>query len=231
MVFQLERIKQDVRVCLDRNQTDTALISDGDEETLQLDEIIQSKVLEAVERVETEAPYYLLEQGNSFQYDNDGVDDDSNGVVDDEPRAVYWKTNDTCGWIFLPEDFMRLVVFEMNDWEVPVYNAISTADPDYLKQRSRVKGIRGCAERPVVAIGVRPEGKVLEFYSCKSNTATVTKAVYRPYPTFDLYGGVDISERCYKAVVYMTAGLTLTSCGEPEKAKNYFEMAKTYLEK
>lgn len=211
MIFTVENIARDVRVCIDQNMNSDALVAIGDIDTLSLNEIIRSKILEAVRRVHLEAPYYLLEGGHNFG------------------DAVYWKELES-GWVLLPEDFLRLVVFEMDDWEQAVYTAISTDDPEYEKQRSRFKGIRGTSQKPVCAIAVRPEGLVLEFYSCKSNSAQVSRAVYLPRPVIDEDDGVDVSERCYPAVVYTAAGLTLMACGEAEKATVLFEMAKNNMQ-
>ena len=210
MIYQLDKIMQDVRICIDQNMTSDALVDSGDIDTLALDEIIKSKILEAIQRIHLEAPNVLLEGGHNFG------------------DAVYWRELES-GWVLLPPDFMRLVVFEMDDWEQAVYQAISTDDPEYEKQRSRFKGIRGTAQRPVCAIAIRPEGRVLEFYSCKSEDAHVRRAVYIPYPTIDEDGGVDISERCYNAVIYTIAGLTLLTCGEVEKGNAVSELAQTYL--
>lgn len=207
---------------MDQNKVADELFEGGDVESLMLDDLVHSKILEAVERVHMMAPYHMLELGHNFcDIDKEDPDDD---------EELYWG-DQASGWVKLPEDFLRLVVFEMSDWERPVYAAISADDPEYKKQRSRIKALRGNAQRPVCAVVMRPEGKVLEFYSCKSDEATVTKAVYIPYPKIDSDGGVDISERCYQAVVNMIAGLTLTSCGEADKAGLFFDMAKTYLEK
>ena len=210
MIFQIDKIMQDVRICLDQNMESDALIESGDIDTLALDEIIKSKILEAVQRVHMDAPNYLLEGGHNFG------------------DAVYWRELES-GWVLLPPDFMRLVVFEMDDWEQAVYQAISTDDPEYEKQRSRFKGIRGTAQRPVCAIAIRPEGRVLEFYSCKSEDAQVSRAMYIPYPKIDEDNGVDICERCYNAVVYTAAGLTLLTCGEVEKGNAVSELAQTFL--
>lgn len=207
MLYNVDRIKQDVRVCLDENRLDDMLIAVEDIDTLKLDEIIESKVLEAVEKVHKEAPYYMLHEGHNFG------------------DAVYWGDLES-GWVLLPEDFMRLVIFEMDDWEQPVYTAMSVTDPQYQKCRSRIKAIRGTAQRPVCVITTRPEGKVLEFYSCKSTEAEVRRGVYIPYPV-DEDGWVDISERCYGAVVYTIAGLTLESCGEHEKAERMLAIAQS----
>ena len=210
MIFQIDKIMQDVRICLDQNMESDALIESGDIDTLALDEIIKSKILEAIQRVHRDAPNYLLEGGHNFG------------------DAVYWRELES-GWVLLPKDFLRLVVFEMDDWEQAVYQAISTDDPEYEKQHSRFKGIRGTAQRPVCAIGIRPEGRVLEFYSCKSTDAKVSRAIYIPYPKIDEDGGVDISERCYNAVIYTAAGLTLMIIGETEKGNVVSEIAQTYL--
>lgn len=210
MIYQLGDIIKDIRICLDQNMKSESLMEIGDIDTLALDEIIKSKILEAVQRVHMESPNYLLELGHNFG------------------DAVYWAEKE-CGWVLLPEDFMRLVVFEMDDWETAVYQAISTDDPEYEKQHSRFKALRGTSQRPVCAIAIRPEGRVLEFYSCKSKEAQVSRAVYIPYPKIDANQGVDISERCYTAVVYTAAGLTLMTCGEVEKGNAVSEMAQTFL--
>ncbi len=210
MIYQLGDIIKDIRICLDQNMKSESLMEIGDIDTLALDEIIKSKILEAVQRVHMESPNYLLELGHNFG------------------DAVYWAEKES-GWVLLPEDFMRLVVFEMDDWETAVYQAISTDDPEYEKQHSRFKALRGTSQRPVCAIAIRPEGRVLEFYSCKSKRAQVSRAVYIPYPKIDANQGVDISERCYTAVVYTAAGLTLMTCGEVEKGNAVSEMAQTFL--
>lgn len=211
MIYQIDKMMRDVRVCLDQNMTSDALLAVEDIDTLALDDIIRSKLLEAVRRVHLEAPNVLLEGGHNFG---------------DE---VYWSDLES-GWVLLPQDFMRLVVFEMDDWERAVYQAISTGEPGYEKQRSRIKGIRGTAQKPVCAIAIRPEGRVLEFYSCKSNNAQVSRAMYIPYPKIDEDGGIDISERCYIAVIYTAASLTLLSIGETEKSSALSELAKTFLQ-
>lgn len=210
MVYLLSDVARDVRIALDQNMTSDRMAVLGDVDTLSVDEIIKSKVCEAVKRVHGEAPAHLLDGGYSFG------------------DAVYWKELES-GWVLLPEDFMRLVVFKMDDWERPVYTAISTEDAEYALQSSRFKGIRGTAQRPVCAIGIRPEGRVLEFYSCKSIDAMVSRAVYLPYPKVDELGGIEICERCYGAVVYTTAALVLTAFGDIEKSNLFNELAKTVL--
>lgn len=210
MVYEVKDILRDVRIAIDENKTNEQLIADEDIDTLMLDDIITSKVIDGVKRVHSEAPVYLLDGGYNF---GDGI---------------YWGEMES-GWCLLPDDFMRLVVFQMDDWERAVYHAISEDDKEYQLQSSRFKGVRGTAQRPVCAVAIRPEGRALEFYSCKSTDAKVKRAVYLPYPRIDEDNGVEICERCYQSVVYMIASLALFTCESAEQGKLLLELSKSAL--
>ena len=69
----------------------------------------------------------------------------------------------------------------------------------------------------------------MEFYSCKSNEAKVSRAVYIPYPRIDRYGAVEICQRCYDAVIYTIAALVLTTFGDAQKSSALSELAKSVL--
>lgn len=209
-IYQLQNIIKDTRIALDQNMISEKLIEIGDIDTLSLNDIIKSKVVEAVTRVHSQAPIYLLDGGNNFG------------------DAVYWKELES-GWVLLPDDFMRLIVFRMSDWERDVYHAIAEDDPEYEMQSSRFKGIRGTPQKPVCAIVVRPEGRVLEFYSCKSNEALVSKAVYLPYPRIDDNNGINICKRCYTSVIYTISSLVLSAYGDSQKSEAFAELSKTSL--
>jgi hypothetical protein len=211
MVYKIETVEQDVRIAIDENKTSEQLISDEDIDTLSLNEIIRSKIEEAVRRVETAAPSFLLEEGHTFG------------------DSVCWEGNGS-GWTLLPDDFMRLIAFRMSDWERTCYNAISVDDPLYDLQSSRYKGVRGNVQKPVCAVVNRAEGKALEFFSSKSEDAYVKRASYLPYPEIDEDDGIDISERCYTAVVYTTAALVLTAYGANDRAEQFNALAKSILE-
>lgn len=211
MIYRIAEVARAVRIALDQNNVSEQLLNESDIDTLSLEEIIRSKIEEAARRVETAAPVHLLEEGHSFG------------------EAVFWEKYES-GWVLLPDDFMRLIAFKMSDWERTVYTAISADDPEYLKQSSRYKGIRGNVQKPVCAIVNRAEGKALEFYSCNSESAYVSRASYLPYPKVDEDGGIDISEKCYTAVVYMAAALTLLTYGEADKASAMTELSKTFLQ-
>ncbi len=201
---------RDVRVAIDANIDNAPLLAEEDVDALRLDDIIVSKLADAVRLVEMEAPINMLEQGHQFG------------------KAVTWR-EDGKGWVLLPDDFMRLVVFKMSDWLHGVSEAISQSDPAYQRQFSRWKGVSGNPERPVVAIVNRAEGNILEFFSCNDSTATVDQAVYIPFPNIDENGGIDVSEKCYRSAVYRAAALSLSSIGDQQGASTMTEISRSLL--
>ena len=209
MIYKTDEITKDVRDAINQNMYSGALAELGDVDTLSLDQIIKSKIPEAVERVHCEAPSYLLESGHNFG------------------GEVYWGKMGS-GQVLLPDDFMRLILFKMSDWSRPVYHDISEEEPEYSLQSSHFRGIRGTAQKPICAILIKPEGKVLEFYSCKGESATVEAAVYLPYPTIDPQGGIEICKRCYTGVVYTISSLVLSTYGDNGSAI-MSDLAKTVL--
>ena len=209
MIVQAEKMAKDVRIAVDMNHDSTPLLVEDDIDTVSFNDIIYAKLTDAVRMVEMEAPLHLLEQGHQFG---------ENIVWGDEGK----------GWLILPDDFMRLVVFKMSDWHHSVSEAITQDDPKYSRQWSKWKGVCGNPEKPVVAIVNRAEGNVLEFFSCNDDTATVEQAVYIPLPRIDLDGGIDVSEKCYKAAVYRAGALALSSIGD-QLATTMVELSKSLL--
>lgn len=208
MVYKVADIIRDVRIVMDTNDIDASLLADKDTDTLQLDDIIRSVIVDAVKTIEINAPAQFLDSGYNFG------------------DQLYWN-EDGSGKVLLPLDFMRLIVFRMSDWDMPVYTAITETNPIYALQHSRFGGIRGNWQKPVCAIVKRPEGNVLEFYSCKDETATIDSAIYIPIPRIE-EDAIEISERCYRAVVCQCAGLTASILGE-NKSATLIELAKGML--
>ena len=240
MTVRAEEMAKAVRVAIDMNRGDAPLIMEGDTDTLSLDDIIYSKLADAVRLVETEAPLSMLESGHDFGdsplfWTDDGdigrtgrasLPDGSNeeGAAEAGSLRSMWK-----GFIILPEDFMRLVSFRMSDWRRTVFEAMTENDPRYALQSSRFGGICGNPEKPVAAIVRRSEGKVLEFYSCRDNTASVAQATYVPTPRIDRDGGIDVAEECYRAAVYRAGALALASVGDQLSA-TMLEISKSLLQ-
>lgn len=210
MIYDVCDLVRDVRIALDQNMTSDQLIRVKDLDTLSLEDIIRSKVEDGVRRVESMADVHLLDSGHNFG------------------EHIFWGDR-SCGWILLPDDFMRLIAFRMSDWERTVHDVVLEGDEIYVRQSSRFSGIRGCYQNPICALVMRPEGKVLEFYSCKSNEASVVRAIYLPDPHIDNCDGIEICERCYISVVYMIGSLTAAACGNADMANLMTELSKSAL--
>lgn len=213
MRYDVKDIVRDVRVALDQNVNSTALTELGDVDTLSLDEIIQSKVADGVRLCEQEAPLWLLDGGRAFG------------------ETIGWDSGwgHGCGHIHLPDDFLRLIVFQMSDWARPVHEAISGTDPLYHRQSSRWGGLRGSPERPIVAIVEQPIGLVLEFYSCTGGEKVYVKmARYLPIPR--VRGGqIEVCEKLRTAVVYYIGWLVALALQDGDSATALIGIGKKLL--
>lgn len=156
--------------------------------------------------------------------------DGSDTLMSVSAAGINWIGDDAKrgGWVYLPSDFMRLLVFEMSDWDMPVFDAIDESSPYYGQQRSAFCGVRGNAERPVVAIVPKTGGKALEFYACKSKEAKVVTASYLPLPKI-IGNMIEISKACYRASIYNIASLVAMSRGESDFAKQLQMVAQNLL--
>lgn len=206
--YTVEELKREVRVALDQNKSSEPLSALGDIDTLTLDEIIESKLETAARMVELSAPYYLLGKGK---------------VLD---GGVSWmgRAGEGPGYMALPDDFLRLVTFQMSDWRRAVTEVITEDDPRYAMQYSRYPGIKGNPQKPVAAIVKHPMGLVLEFYSCTAGTGVkIKRATYIPIPK--IYGGkISISEKLKPAVVYQSAVLTALTINDTASAEKMQEI-------
>lgn len=214
MEYNVSDLTRDVRVAIDMNMSSAPLSSLGDVDTLSLDEIIVSKIEDAARMVESGAPVYLLGSGEPFG------------------ASIGWDSEEGygSGHIVLPQDFLRLVSYEMSDWSMAVTSVITEDDPLYARQRSRFPGIRGCPQKPVVAVVSRPVGLVLEFYSCTAGEGVyVKRARYIPVPKIS-GGKIDLPEKLRSAVVYETAYLTALSVGNGDVAAAMLNNAKELMQ-
>lgn len=214
MKYNIEDIKKDVRIAMDENSSNAALAGLEDVDTLMLDEIIGSKVADAARIVEANAPHYLLDSGKPFG------------------ESIGWDSEPGfgSGHIHLPDDFMRLVTFQMSDWRRAVVDPITEDDPLYAQQISRFPGIRGNPQRPVVAIVQQPIGLVLEFYSCTGGeNVYVKKARYIPVPKVR-DGEIEICEKLRPSVVYYTAHMAALTIGHDNLAQSLLVAAQNLMD-
>lgn len=203
MIYNVDQLIRDIRVAIDENGQSGNLVSISDEETLLLDDIIRSKIEDAVRIVGLNAPVYLIGNGKPFG------------------ESVGWFTapGRGAGYTLLPDDFLRLINFQMSDWAYPVSEAIDENNPIYKMQSSRYPGVRGCPQKPVVAIVPRAVGLTLEFYSSNAGEkAYVTRAMYLPMPKIQPDSTIEFDERLYRSVVYTAGSLTMMATGNNDMA-------------
>lgn len=220
MDYSTDLLKKEIRIILDRNQTSDQLITASDIDTLSIDEIIESKIVDAARFVESNAPSYMLNGGQPLGTTTDGV----------TSYNISWKSavGNGMGSIILPEDFMRLVAFQMTDWSRP--GTVITEDtPEYAMQSSRYPGVRGCPQKPVVAIVPRSNGLILEFYSCTAGTSVSVKhGRYLSIPAIT-DGTISLCEKLKDAIEYYAAYLTCITLSDMTAAAHLkvtaFELA------
>lgn len=213
MEYEISALKREIRITIDQNATSAQLANLGDIDTLSLEEIIESKIAEAARSVEQNAPLFLLDSGKAFA------------------DSIGWNSEIGIGggYIHLPDDFMRLISFQMSDWSRPVTTAISEDDPQYELQSSRYPGIRGCPQNPIVAITQQPVGLVLEFYSCTAGEHVyVKRARYIPFPKI-VNGSIELCEKLKPAIVYYAAYLTALSIGDSDLATSMVTISKELM--
>lgn len=212
MIYSVQEVIKDVRKALDENEVNTFFIDDV--YTLSMDAIIEQKITDAARSITVSAPSRLLDGGISFA------------------TSVKWDSGTVgkgMGYTDLPEDFMRLVIFQMSDWRRPVVSPIEDTDPIYFLQKSKFPGIRGGIDKPMCAITTYPTGKVMEFYSCVGGESVFVKiARYLPYPSIK-DGGIDICPHVYIPIIYYTAGLVCQTYKEVEQGNVLFSIANDIL--
>lgn len=214
MEYGVEDLKREIRIAIDQNMTSTQLSELGDVDTLSLDDIIESKVAPAARIVEQIAPAYLLDSGRAFA------------------ETISWKSQEGfgMGYVQLPDDFLRLVTFQMSDWDYAATVPITEQDPLYEQQHSRYPGIRGCPQKPIVALVQQPIGLVLEFYSCSAGSGVyVKRARYIPIPRI-VDDKIELCEKLKPSIIYYAAYLTALSVGDKELAESMLNNSKEFLQ-
>lgn len=208
IVYAVDEIVGDVRVILDLNDESEQFLDDDDVETLTLNDIIESKIVDAAKYMLRYAPLRLCGQGRSFG------------------GEIAWDSHRThaSGYVQLPADFLRLISFQMSDWQSMVRIAITEDDATYAQQHGDFAGLKGNPEKPVVAIVEYPTGLALEFFSCRNAQAAIKRAIYIPVPSIkernDIESDADAGED--EGVLIATSGKTIDLPSKLLKAIEYY---------
>ena len=212
----LSDVIREVKIILDENITEVSVLTD-DPDQLQLKDHIKARVVDAVRQIHEAADSSLLDDGLLIPLEVSG-------------QPTIQVNPDGTGYVALPDDFMRLVIFKMTKWKRPVVVAISDTDPGYFLQKSRFMGIRGGVDKPVCAITTGEASKVLEFYSLPAGETdtSVEKARYLPLPKIEVDDTIKMCRKLVRPIYYQCAALVALSLKD-QSAPNLFEIAKSYL--
>lgn len=213
MKYRISDLKREIRIALDQNMSSVPLSELGDADTLSLEEIIGSKIVDAARIVLLNAPLHVLGGGIPFG------------------ESINWDSAEGhgSGSVLLPDDFLRLVIFQMSDWIRPVSEAITPADAQYALQHSRYPGIRGCPQKPVVAIVNTGVGMTLEFYSCSAGKGvSIKQASYIPAPRI-IDNHIVLSHKVKDAVVYYAAYMVALTTQQGEQAQQLLAVSNSLL--
>lgn len=127
------------------------------------------------------------------------------------------------GFIKLPNDFLRLHSFKLQDWEREVSVAISTQNPMYKLQCNEFT--KGKPYKPVCVLDERVGvGMTLEFFSTADRTPLVQKALY--VPQFD---DTDIQDSIADYFTIMTAARVFGCFGDEQREKMLLKEFDTKL--
>ena len=166
MLYDIEDIKREVRVCLDQNMNSEALAElEGDENTLALEEIIESKIADAA--------YLVLMSAQPDKLGDVAKPLDETATIAAKPPYK--------GVLPLPADFARLVRFKLSGWRYAVFEAFSATSPLYGEASSEF-GVFGTKDRPAVFLAPSVDGAVLEFFCAASAGDKLDGCLYAARP-------------------------------------------------
>ena len=205
-------IIKDVRVALDEN-TNIAPFTDSDgntfdPDTLEMEEIIKSKIADGVNAVRSVAPLSKLEPAR---------------MASGEGWPLTWIDDEKMiGEVPLPDDYLRMVMFKMSDWAHAATTPIPADTAMYHQQFSEWKGVRGNPSRPNIAVATdMATGKnVIQFFSCDSTEATAEltyiKRCDKPNEPDESNTTYEIEQGVYRPVVLKTAALVAATYGNAD---------------
>jgi hypothetical protein len=147
------------------------------------------------------------------------------------------------GYMGLPTDYLRLAVFKMQEWQVPVTDAISEQHPLFLRQFN--KYLKGKPSNPVCAIAtaIMPltgeMDKAIMYVSVpgKNHRYEIRRYIKRVYhpadiPTPNLYplkGLKDLPDSIIEGVTWQAAGDVLVAIQQAEKANAAYTKVQEFI--
>ena len=205
----VDELVKEVRVTLDENQVESEYLQSSTE-NMELNEIIRSKMPDAVRGIVEMCPVSLLNA-------------DALTLADDDRT----ENEDGIGFVVLPNDFLRLVSFKLASWNRSVTSVADEESPTGLMQRNAFT--RGTPMKPVCVLSHKADGKrVLEYFTASGGNDTIERALYVTNPSIVTEDGnekISIPHLLRAAIVNYCAGLTCFSRGDAEQGNLFLKIA------
>ena len=141
------------------------------------------------------------------------------------PTAIKTLEDDwgETGYIELPENFLRFILFKMAEWERPASEVISISSPLYLKQKNKFS--RGFISKPVVAFSwfgtEESKKRILEYFSVPVGSEhAVEMFQYMPETKAE-----DLQSNLIDVLTWVCASKVLQITGQLDLSGNAMEQA------
>lgn len=194
--------------CLDEVYPDTPLSSDIKEFR------VADFVDDAIRFIGRVAPVRALGVGISFVPKQEGEPQEGENTTSQTDNDSHLRVNP----VPLPPGFVRLIVFQMSDWALPVTDALYSDNPRYRQQADPI--LMGTPKRPIVFIC---DGDTnLEYYS---STGTIKKA-----RAFVVSETANYPEQLSEAIAWKTAELVLSAMNDMQGVQFVQAQLKQLLE-
>lgn len=184
----------------------TSIVDVGVEENNPTDTMIDGVLDESAIEVLLSAPFIRLQ------------------VSDGKTISVLQESesDSTTGIITLPDDFLRLVCVQLDDWAEPLYEVHLAGD--MIAHRQKNKYLRGGKSKPVVVLSKDSDGYYIRYFSSKQLVHTIKRLDYiRECKAEQMQGAQNIDAMCWIAASKV---LSISSQDTPaiqlaiEQAKN-----------
>lgn len=252
-IHLLSDIQKDVRMVLDQNQVEQGVLS-GNRDTLELDALVEQKVVHAARLILENAPLRMIFAGHTT-YQNDTRDFIA-AIIEPKEQTTHEGIMVTAyvstvepQHIARPDDFLRLIKAEVVEgtdwaedselaanrevWDIPLSTFGLTTDEDFKTVKSKFTGIRPNAHRPALYLDVM-DGMFL-FYGCSYGHPKLSY-IKTPRIITESESGTALANAymqfpdvLYDALVYQTASLVETAYKNMQAAQVYAGIARGYM--
>lgn len=128
---------------------------------------------------------------------------------------------ESCGYVEVPDDFIRLLEFKMTEWHRPVTVAYEAGSDMALKQYNRF--MRGGVCKPACVLSHHRSRRVIEYFSVASKH-TVERFIYVP-----LCPAEELPASLQDVLVWFCASRVLLVTGRAAEATAAYEMGVSLL--